>query len=69
MMSDKNYVPCVQYCRYHHMVWNTKTRTWKAVPDDFIAELRHADFPVDLVERPCRRCHKQRGQEAVQRVL
>jgi hypothetical protein len=50
------------------MVWNARTHTWKVVPADFIAELRHTDLPVDLVERPCPRCRKQRGQEAVQRI-
>jgi hypothetical protein len=66
-MTDPNSTPIVQYCRDHDMVWNARTRTWKAVPADFIADIRHADFPVDLVERPCPQCRKQRHQEAVQR--
>ena len=68
MMADESNIPCVKYCQHHDMVWNSRTRTWKAVPADFIAELRHADFPMDLVERPCPRCRELRGQEAMRRI-
>jgi hypothetical protein len=68
-MIDKSNIPCVKYCRHHDMVWNARTRSWKVVPADFIGELRHADFPVDLVEWPCPRCRKRRGQEADQKTL
>jgi hypothetical protein len=59
MMANQNSIPIVKYCRHHDMVWNPKSRTWKVVPADFIAELRQAGFPVDLVEQPCRRCLKR----------
>jgi hypothetical protein len=39
------------------MVWNAKTRTWKVVPSDFIA-----DLPVDLAERRYPRYRTQRSQ-------
>jgi hypothetical protein len=58
MMIEKDTIPCVKYCPHHHRVWSPKTRTWKVVPADFIAELRQADFPIDVVERPCSRCDK-----------
>ena len=65
MMPDKRDIPCVKYCQYHDMFWHSRTRTWKIVPSDFIAELRHADLPLELVERPCPCCRKQRGQKTV----
>jgi len=48
-MTGPNSTPIVQYCPDHDMVWNARTRTWKAVPVDVIADLRHADFAEDLV--------------------
>jgi hypothetical protein len=60
MMTDKSDITCVKYCRHHDRVWSPKTRTWKVVPADFIAELHHADLPVDLVEAPCPQCGKPR---------
>jgi hypothetical protein len=62
IMADQSSIPYIKYCQYHNRVWSPKTRTWKVVPADFIAELRHADLPVDLIEWPCSRCGKQRGQ-------
>jgi hypothetical protein len=59
---SENSRPRIPYCQHHQMVRNPRTGTWKVVPADFIAELRAADFPVDLVERPCPRCRKQGAQ-------
>jgi hypothetical protein len=50
----------LKYCQRHNRVWSPKTRSWKVVPADFIAELQLADLPVELIERPCSRCVKQR---------
>ena len=58
----------MKYCQSHNRVWSPRTRTWKVVPTDFIAELRDADLPVDLVEWPCPRCVKRKGQETLQRI-
>ena len=66
-IAGPNNTPIVQYCRDHDMVWNARPRTWKAVPVDFIADLRHANFTGDLVERLWPQCRTQRHQEAVRR--
>jgi hypothetical protein len=63
-VTDKSKSPLVKYCRAHNRVWSPRTRTWKVVPADFIAEVRHADLPVDLVEGRCPWCRKPRGQSA-----
>jgi hypothetical protein len=47
----------VRYCQRHHMVYSPRVRRWITVPDDFIAELRQADLPVDLEERRCPQCY------------
>jgi hypothetical protein len=49
----------IKYCRLHHMVYSSRARKWIMVPEDFIAELRHADFPVELVERHCPQCYAE----------
>ena len=67
-MAEQSSIPYVKYCQYHNRVWSPKTRTWKLVPTDFIAELRHANLPVDLVEWPCPRCVKQKAQANVQKI-
>ena len=41
------------------MVYRRRSRRWITVPDDFIAELRQADFPVELVERHCPQCYEE----------
>jgi hypothetical protein len=61
-MTSKPNFPYVKYCQHHDMVWHPRTRTWKAVPPDFIGELRHADLPIDLIEWPCPRCGKPPSQ-------
>jgi hypothetical protein len=40
------------------MVYSPRVRQWITVPDDFIAELRQADFPVQLEERHCPQCYE-----------
>ena len=49
----------MKYCRLHHMVCSPRPRKWITVPEDFIAELCHADFPVELVERHCPQCYAE----------
>ena len=49
----------IRYCRLHHMVYSPRSRKWITVPEDFIAELRHADFPVELAERHCPQCYEE----------
>ena len=49
----------IKYCRLHHMVYSPQPRKWITVPEDFIAELRCADFPVELVERHCPQCYEE----------
>jgi hypothetical protein len=61
IMADKSRLSRVKYCRHHNMVRSARTYWWKVVPADFIAELLHANFPVDLVEQPCPRCRKPGG--------
>jgi hypothetical protein len=39
------------------MGYSPRVRRWITVPDDFIAELRQADLPVDLEERRCPQCY------------
>jgi hypothetical protein len=40
------------------MVYSPRVRQWITVPDDFIAELRQADFLVQLEERHCPQCYE-----------
>jgi hypothetical protein len=56
-VSHKRQDP-IKYCRLHHMVYSPRGRQWITVPDDFIAELRQADFPVQLEERHCPQCYE-----------
>jgi hypothetical protein len=49
----------IRYCEAHHMVYSPQSRKWLTVPEDFIAELRHADFPVELAERHCPQCYAE----------
>jgi hypothetical protein len=58
-VSSERQDPPIKYCRVHHMVYSLRLRKWITVPDDFLAELRQADFPVELVERHCPQCYKQ----------
>jgi hypothetical protein len=58
-VSQKRQDAPIHYCWRHHMVYRSRSRTWITVPEDFIAELRHADFPVELVERHCPQCYKE----------
>ena len=55
-MSRRRQDP-LRYCQQHHRVYSPRVRQWITVPDDFIAELRHADLPVDLEERHCPQCY------------
>jgi hypothetical protein len=57
-MSHERQDAPLKYCRLHHRVYSPRSRTWITVPADFIAELRHADFPVELVEWHCPQCYK-----------
>jgi hypothetical protein len=58
-MSHERQDAPLKYCRLHHRVYSPRSRTWITVPDDFIAELRQADFPVELVERHCPQCYTE----------
>jgi hypothetical protein len=58
-VSNKPQDAPVKYCRLHHMVYSPRPRKWITVPADFIAELRQADFPVELVERHCPQCYEE----------
>jgi hypothetical protein len=58
MSSERQDAP-IKYCRLHHMVYSPRARKWIMVPEDFIAELHHADFPVELVERHCPQCYEE----------
>jgi hypothetical protein len=49
----------IRYCQRHHRVYSPRVRQWITVPDDFITELRHADFPVPLAERHCPQCDEE----------
>jgi hypothetical protein len=49
----------IHCCRRHHMVYSPRPRQWITVPEDFIAELRQADFPVELMERHCPQCYEE----------
>jgi hypothetical protein len=62
IMAEQSTITRVKYCQHHNRVWSSRSRTWKAVPTNFITELRHADLPVDLIEWPCPRCTKPRDQ-------
>lgn len=46
----------LKYCRTHHQVRTVGMARWKAVPEDFIAELLAADLPVRLEQAHCPEC-------------
>jgi hypothetical protein len=58
-VSSERQDPPIKYCHVHHMVYSPRRRKWLSVPDDFLAELRQADFPVELVKRHCPQCYQQ----------
>ena len=58
-MSPSHHETPLKYCQRHHMVFSPRARKWITVPEDFIAELRHADFPVELAERHCPQCYEE----------
>jgi hypothetical protein len=58
-VSHKRQDAPIRYCQLHHMVYSPRVRQWITVPDDFIAELRQVDFPVELVERYCPQCYEE----------
>ena len=58
-MSSEHQDSPIRYCGAHDMVYSPRVRKWIIVPEYFIADLRHADFPVDLEERHCPQCYEE----------